>query len=376
MKALIFLFIFTQVISFSQTIEIDDQNFSPVEDFYKLNYLNGKNDGKGNTGIAGDNDISAAYLNPAAIDLKSRFQLNLQYSYKVPLSITIPIFSSGISYDLKHIFPAVYLGFGYRISDKFQTGFVYSNPGSMKRVYTNGFETADGGEIYNDFRIHSFGIPVTYKVNNLRFGLIADIKLRTVEYNGVTTLIDPNGNSTVKTDLWNINAQFGIKYDPVKDLSFGVTFTPGVKREIDYDEEIFVTPRFVNVAKYPMIIAGGFEYRFMKDKLRLSAEYNFMQMSKIQGYKDKHDVNLGIEYMANKMTTLRFGFYTFFDNRNFDDPNISFSIAKGEFTQYFITAGFTYKTKEIEISASVLDSHISPGMIKNTIFNTGISYNF
>ena len=119
MKTLILLFFLVSSVLKSQTIEIDDQNFSPVEDFYKLNYLNGKNDGKGNTGIAADNDISSAYLNPAAIELKRKFQLNLQYSYKSTLGITIPLFNSGISYDLKHMFPVVYLGFGYKLSNNF-----------------------------------------------------------------------------------------------------------------------------------------------------------------------------------------------------------------------------------------------------------------
>lgn len=86
--------------------------------------------------------------------------------------------------------------------------------------------------------------------------------------------------------------------------------------------------------------------------------------------------NLGAEYKTSKATFLRFGFFTFFDNRTFDDLNISYYFEKGKFTQYFLTAGFTYKTKNIDITGSVLDSHISPGMIKNTYFNTSISYNF
>lgn len=376
MKTLILLLFFLTFNSISQTIEVDDQNFSPIDDYYKLNYLNGKNDGKGNTGIAADNDISAAYLNPASLDLKSKFQFNLQYSYKTTLGITIPIFNTGISYDLKHIFPVVYFGFGYRLSNNFQAGIIYSNPRSMKRLYTNGFETVDGQKVFNDFSTHAFGIPLTYKNKNLSFGIIADIRLYSVEYNGVTTINDPNGNNTVKTDHWNINAQFGIKYKPVKNLSLGVTFTPGIKKEIKYENEIIISPRFVFISRYPMSTGGGIEFSTLKNRLKLSADYNFMQMSKIKGYKDKHDINLGIEYLLNKMTFLRLGFFTYLDNRNFEDPNISFSIAKGEFAQYFITAGFTYKAKNFDISASVMDSHISGGIFKNTIINASILYNF
>ncbi|MEO8514884.1 MAG: outer membrane beta-barrel protein, partial [Ignavibacteria bacterium] len=295
--ALIALFFSLSI--FSQTEEIDDLNFSPVEDFYKLNYLNGKSDGKGNTGIASENDISAVYLNPAALELNNKFQLNIQYTYKTTQSITLPFYNSGITYDLKHIFPSAFIGFGYKINKKFQTGFIYNNTGSMRRVYTNGFETIDGQEVYNNFVIHSFGIPVTYKFNNFKFGVIADLKLYTVEYNGVSTINDPNGNYTITINLLSFYWRFGLKYDANKNLSIGATVTPGFSTEIHYNNDIFITPRFVNISKYPLKIGGGIEYRLMKNKLKFAADYNFEQLSKIQGYKDKHDVNLGVEYMAN-----------------------------------------------------------------------------
>lgn len=376
MKELIFV-IFALLFAYNILAqEIVDEKFSPKEDFYKLNYLNGRNDGRGNTGIAGINDISSVYMNPAALVLDKKYQLNIQYLYKTMQNVDLDYPFGNISYELEQVFPTVYLGFGYKLSDNFQTGFVYSNPGSMKQTYTKGIETINGETVYNKFTIHSFGIPAVYRLNNFSFGIIADIKLYTVEFNGVTTINDPNGNLTLKTDLLNFNCQFGITHNPIKDLSIGLTLTPGFQKEVKYEGIRYVTETEKFYSNYPLKIGAGIQYTLLRNKLNLSADYNFEQHSKIQGYKDKHNVNIGVAYSAQKNLVLRFGFFTFLDNRNFDDPNISYYFEKGKYTQYFLTIGFTYKAKNIEISASILDSHISPGIIKVLHVNSSISYNF
>lgn len=289
MKTLIFALttlIFTLNI-FAQ--EIVDEKFSPKEDYYKLNYLNGRNIGSGNTGVSGINDISSVNMNPATLDIEKKYQFNIQYTYKTIQNVKLNYPFGYISYKLEHVIPTVYFGFGYKISKNFQTGFIYSNPASMKQTYTEGIETINGKTVYNRFVIHSFGIPAVYRLYNFSFGIIADVKLYTVEFNGVSTINDPTGDLTLKTDLWNFNMQFGIIHNPIKNLSIGITLTPGFQKEIKYEGIQHVTETEKYYSKYPLKIGAGIQYSFLKDKLKLSADYNFEQLSKISGRKDKHD---------------------------------------------------------------------------------------
>src|SRR6266496_4490865 len=80
--AVLFLFLLSNSInSFSQNSQ-ENPMISPFWDFYSTNYLNGTSSGKGNTGVATDNDISGAALNPATINFKNKYQVNIQYTYK------------------------------------------------------------------------------------------------------------------------------------------------------------------------------------------------------------------------------------------------------------------------------------------------------
>ena len=109
------------------------------------------------------------------------------------------------------------------------------------------------------------------------------LKLYTVEYNGVSTINDPTGNYTVTMNLLNFNWRFGIKYDANKNLSIGATVTPGFSAVLNYEDNVFITPRFVNVSKYPFKIGGGIEYRLMNNQLKLSADYILSSFLKLRG---------------------------------------------------------------------------------------------
>src|SRR6187399_1590666 len=98
MKTIILSVLILQSVLFAQYEEIVDPKFSPLEDYYKLNYLNGKNDGKGNTGIAGNNDISSVYMNPATLELDMQYQVNMQYTLKTTQSISYK-YPANLSYD-------------------------------------------------------------------------------------------------------------------------------------------------------------------------------------------------------------------------------------------------------------------------------------
>ena len=117
----------------------------------------------------------AVYMNPASLNLTTKFQINIQYTYKTTQSISLPIFYTSLSYDLKHIAPTVFLGFGYKINDKLQAGIVYSNPGSRIAVpILRVLKQLMVMKYIIILLFTTYGIPVTYKLNNFKFGVIAE----------------------------------------------------------------------------------------------------------------------------------------------------------------------------------------------------------
>lgn len=74
-----------------------------------------------------------------------------------------------------------------------------------------------------------------------------------------------------------------------------------------------------------------------------------------------------------KNLSVRTGFFTLKDYRsgdNYIDPI-------GQYDEYFLTLGGTYKFKNFSASIAVLDSHIlSTGLIKQTLVNGGLTMDF
>ncbi len=77
---IIIVFVLSSLPSFSQNNE--DNILSPFWDYYSNNYLNTLSAGKGFTGIASESDITGFMLNPASIKLDTKYQLNVQYTFK------------------------------------------------------------------------------------------------------------------------------------------------------------------------------------------------------------------------------------------------------------------------------------------------------
>ncbi len=376
MKALILTLIFTASLSYSQTDEIENYLLGPTQDFYGSNYLNGPNAGRGNTGVAGENDLSGALMNPAAFTLNKKYSLNLQYTYKTTNEVSYSyVMGPTFRYDLKHILPALQGGFGMKVMKNLNAGIVYSNSSSLKFLFKDFGSSQTDVETSESVVMHCVSIPIVYDLGQIKLGVNPNYCYTHAVFKGVTTIIQPDGSGEVTSHYNRFNVQLGLKVVPGNGLSFGLTFTPAYTAEVKTKDDLFPASS-KPVTTSPFRVSAGLQFTGAKKKFRLSADYNFQQTSVLRGYKDKHDFNIGGEYKLNKSTTLRAGFFTIFDIRDFDDKTTSFPGKAGDFTQYFVTCGVTYKVKDFDISASLMDSHVSMGLIRLTIINAGFTYGF
>lgn len=376
MKVLILTLMFTASLVYSQSDEIESYLLGPTQDFYGSNYLNGPNAGRGNTGVAGENDLSGALMNPAAFTLNKKYSFNLQYTYKTTNEVSYTYeMGPSFRYDLKHVAPALQGGFGMKLMKNLNAGIVYSNSSSLKFLFKDFGAPETNVETSESVVIHSVNIPIVYNFGQISLGVDPNFCYTNAVYKGVSTISQPDGSGEAASHYSRFNVQIGLKVAPGNGLSFGLTFTPSYTAEVKSEDQLFPTSSKV-VTTSPFRVSAGFEFTGAKQKFRLSADYNFQQTSVLRGYKDKHDFNIGGEYSLNKSTTLRAGFFTIFDIRDFDNKTTSFPGKAGDFTQYFLTCGVSYKVNNFDISASILDSHVSMGLVKLTVINAGFTYGF
>ncbi|MBK8553775.1 MAG: hypothetical protein IPL53_23085 [Ignavibacteria bacterium] len=361
--------------AFSQGI--GDQNsylFSPFFDFYTVNYLSSKEAGKGFTGIAGDNDISGTILNPASLELKNKFQVYGEYIFKSNASIE-PYYSDG----LKELHPTMLAGIGYKISKDFSVGVLYENEKSFKwdlGPVTNEFGEPTGDNVINDFSISSVSVPIVYDfVGILKFGVNLNYNFYSSEYTAGS-----RSQFNRKESFQKFIPDFGIIYKPIKSLSFGAVFTPQTSEivEVVYTDTIIPNETYSKPNYFPLKFGFGIDYTFDKTPLTISADYNFENTSTDDNLTDRNDFNFGLEYIINKTVTVRTGFFTLQDMRDFDDEeNFYIYPDPGSYSQTFGTIGATFNINEVNLNLSILDSHLfSAGRIEQTQVNFGIGYDF
>ena len=375
MKKIIFLILVYTLSSNSQTVrEYDDFVLSPSNDFYSNNYLYGSNTGKGNTGIGSENEFSAVLLNPAAVKLKNKITVCLQYTFKTNNRVTFSNTFGSNGYDLKHKPNSFSGGLALKINNLITAGILYSNTNNLRYDFSDNSLSHD--ELSFNLNIHSIALPIIFNYSNIGFGTTLFYNLYRNDMTGVTTIEDPAIPHDVTDSFERLNVQVGLFYKPVKTFSAGLTFTPGFKSDITSSENHSISPSFKQVSRQPFKVTVGVNFLTMNNKLSLAFDYNFQRTSEMTGYLDKNDFNFGGEYFLNKKLTIRTGFFTSFDIRDFHNDEVGFPGSEGDFTQYFLTGGFTYKLKNVDLSLSVMDSHISPGTIKLFMVNTALVFNF
>ncbi len=378
MKTIIFAsLLLTSSLLYSQTYEAEDFMMSSAGEMYSVNYLNGESNGRGNTGIGGTQNISGTLLNPAALRISSGNQVAFQYSYKSVQEWEVNSTLIGsYTYKTKPVTPSAFIAYGRKLNKFVSAGFIYSNALGQKTDLSGTPFSMDDYDQYYEYNVHSFWIPFSYNMGMLSAGINLNFSYHRNFIHGATTLQSPDTRIDVVSSFSRFNVQGGLLFTPAEQFSAGVTFTPGFKAYPESDE-MQVSSNIKVVSKFPMRIGAGIKYTPVKNKLNLYFDYNFVQTSDLVGYKDRHDFNFGGDLMVNKNLTFRAGAFTFFDNRDFlDQTIITYAHAQGEYEQIFLTIGGTAKFKNLEVTGSVMDSHISSGFVKVTHINLGGVVNF
>ena len=379
------IFFFTSFFSsviYSQNGPINqryDIVMTPFWDFYSLNYQSVVNAGKGYTGIASSGDIMSTALNPASLQLDKKFQVYGEYTLKPNMPWLTSLGLNDLYLQQNH--PSMGFGFGYKVSKDFQFGAVYRSERNYRMHIGTVIVTNDSGETngqtyepYETFITHTFSVPAVYEYKFLKFG--ANLNLVILHsYRFLST----SGNGNAENNYYRFIPDFGLKLTPLKNLSFGITFTPGIKQDITwkFDDALQIDS---TISYFPMKIGAGFEFRLLENKLFLSGEYRFEKTSDYQkvylndfNYKDRHNIHLGIEYKPDEKISVRTGFFTNFDIRD-TTGGVSYLDPIGDYDQYYLTLGAGYKYQNYNFNVAFLNAFSKRTSHMN--FNFGVSYDF
>jgi long-subunit fatty acid transport protein len=380
------IFCFLSLILFSRqlfsqyTFDYEDHRINPFWNFYSENNLSASANGRGITGTASDNDISGINLNPASWNMESKFQLHAEVVYKSNVT-WLPELELSDLY-LKQVHPTVLAGAGYKPFQNFQAGFIYHNDNSFalnigEIIATNEF----GEELYRYEAVmkvnrHSFTVPLAYRTKMLSVGAAFTYSLFTgyegpagSPGNGVDIDSLPKGTSSFGKFI----PAFGIIFTPAEIFSVGLSFTPQFEEAVEWKWQfggMEQTETFKETV-FPLRLAAGSELRTRHFNVLL--DYRFDQTSTSENLKDRHSVHFGMEYPVNDTWLLRGGFFA---ERDYRREDVQWLDAPGSYDRISLTLGSRLKLKDYTINLSVMDSHISSGIIQMTQVNASINYEF
>lgn len=382
MKKIIFiLIILTPSLLISQNREYEDIFLGSFWDFYTPNFLNTQSNGKGYTGIASDGDISSIIINPASVNLDNKYQVNIQYTYKTKQPWLQSIGISDLA--LKQQLFSGSVGFGYRINKNAQTGFIYNNPAGMyfdigEVIRTDEFGNELGRyNAYYDISKHSFNIPFIYSYKNFSAGINLNFiySVITIPGESVTSISHPDGyynGEKFRGKTTYFKGDLGIIHKFNNGISLGLTLSTGGKSKVTYTYPDNIQEDNIK-STIPWKAGVGIQFQIPKTTWKFSADYRFVNNSEIDKLKNRNDFYFGIENTITKNLNLRAGFFTLFDFRN---DKITWGEPVGNYDQYFITLGGSYKLKKVAVNIALLTSEFSSGTIKNTYVNGGLTFNF
>ena len=306
---LFFNFLFCSILS----AQYPDPVMNPYWEYYSTNALSSISAGKGNTGVASSGDVSLIYLNPATLNLSKKFQVNVGYNLKSESGYT----------SLSQNFYSFSLAGAYRLTENLQVGLAYQNDYSYN--YSSGF--IPESNYTNKLETHSFRIPIVYNTRWIRFGMnINFMYLNAIEYD------------YQHLDLGILLPEIGAVVTPIKELSFGSSFSPGFTSRPEYKPNN--NPMYNNYngfVKYPNRFKFGTEVRLLNNDLKLSLDYHYANTGSIEYLKDQSNYYIGLDYIIDENFTFRCGYFTMFD---FEDKTYQ---SKYSDDLYFVTLGTTYK---------------------------------
>jgi long-subunit fatty acid transport protein len=354
-----------------------DLTMSPYRDFYSLNYQSVENAGKGYTGIASTGDIMSSALNPAAFNIEKKYQAYLEYDFKSSMN-WLPSLSTNLKLRESH--PLFAAGLGYKINKNFQTGIILRCERNYmfdlgEIIVTNEFGTFLGRyNAFETFTTQTLSVPASYAYKDFKFG----VNLNLVLLHGRRNYgFDENNRSRdAKNDKIRFIPDFGIKYNPFKDLSFGLAFTPGIEQQLEWQfsdaSQIETT-----ITYFPWKIGAGFEARLLESKLMLSGEYRYERTSVYENayqsdllFYDRHNVYIGAEYSVDDKFTVRGGIFTLFDIRRSHNE----FILDNDLAQINGTIGAGYKFGNVRCNFAFINAFSKQADFMR--INIGASYDF
>ena len=365
------LFLLSGIAGAQSLFNTPDIIIYPFWDFYAENKLSATNAGKGNTGVASENDLSGITLNPASFEPASKFQVI--GSYEIKSSVPWYVFSSDAY--LKSIHPTVLAGAGFKINEYFSAGLVYSNQNSFKLdlgeiIMTNEFGQITGlTTAYERYSTNNFTVPLVYKSKYFKAG----VKLNAIWYKGFTRYGDTD-NRQFSTSFWKFVPALGIITSPTETFSFGLTYSPSYKQNIEWTSlDGSYTYNYNTPNYYPATFSAGTEFKFIDKRLIFDLDYHFANTSINPSMKDRHDINFGVQYSVIPDLTLRTGFFT---SRDYRDGN-NYIEEVGTYNTYFLTFGGTYKYKGYSLSMSLINGDlIRTTTVSHTRLGMTVSYDF
>jgi len=363
------LFLLSGIARSQSPYNSQDFIINPFWDFYAENKLSASNAGKGNTGVASENDLSGITLNPASFEPVNKFQVIGSYEMKSSVS-----WLSSDMY-LKTIHPTVFAGVGYKINNNFSAGLIYSNQNSYKLslgeiIITNEYGNITGyTDAYERYTTNNLIVPLVYKSKYFKAG----VNLSAIWYKGYSYMSDKE-DYQFSTSFWKIIPTVGIITSPTETFSFGFTYSPSYKQNIEWTSANSVNTYKYNTPNYyPATFSAGTELKFLDKRLIFDLDYRFANTSINPSMKDRHNINFGAQYSVMPDLILRTGFFTALDYR--DGSNYMEEV--GKYNTYYLTFGGTYKYKGYSLSMSLINGDlIRKTSVSHTRLGATLSYDF
>lgn len=355
MKIVCFLLILA-VMPCLASAQSEDLMLSSYWDFYSENHFSLTAAGQGNAGLADQGGILASILNPASLKIDPGLQFSTGYSYKAKQPWLEELWPDVGQIYLTALHPCLLFGLNYGINSKIQAGLVYYdrksyrfNAGTFVAVDETG-EPTDTFVAYEDIRHSTLLIPISFKLSKYIGGGLG------IYANRLTHRF--HGSQDVTNSLYSLYFRPGLLLSPYNGLSFGLT--GGYKTKASY---IFGGVELAH--SEPAYLSFGLKLENPEIRTSFYFDFNKYWYSDIkESLNDRLDTGFGIEQDWKKLK-LRAGCYTILDYRRSSDNN----------DQYFITGGVTFPVGPMELTLSIMDSHIlSTGSIEQTQIACGLNY--
>ncbi len=325
---------------------------------YSTNYINTIALGRGHTGIAIKGNIVNSLLNPASLEMnQSGFDIELAMKSESDEFAEYIFRESSRAGDndatyvnRKNIYkssnPLNFVGFGFPYKEKWNFGFSFSTPKTLK--FDNYTKKVKAGKLYvvkPAYNVYQYSFTSSYKYTFLRFGLTTFLSYHSYRDN---------------RDYWNFGKYsdealfFSFKSGIMakwRNFNFGLTYTPQLNRDFDLTYEKYSVT-------IPAIISGGTSVKL--GNFLLSCDLDYEQCSQQNSeFEDRLTIKSGFEYEDKKMI-YRLG-YMFVPGIYEGEINIPTGqnevyptdvdyIYFSSIDQYLITTGVTIKSEFINLN--------------------------